>query len=163
MKRLFLIRHAKSSWNHPGLSDADRPLNERGESDLPAAARRLAERNFHPAQMVTSPAVRARTTAAGLLQGCGLPASLLEEEPDLYLADIDTWLALIHRWPDDHEEISACGHNPGITYLVESLSGQSIGNLPTCGIAEIVFDLGSWKEISPGQGRLTWLDFPKMH
>ncbi len=163
MKRLYLIRHAKSSWDHPGMSDFDRPLNQRGEGDLPAAAERLRERHFQPGHLVTSTAVRARSTATGLIRDCGLPLSLIREEQDLYLADIDTWLRIIRQGPDAHGEIAGCGHNPGITTLVEILSDESIGNLPTCGIACIEFDLTSWKDVAPGQGRLAWLDFPKNH
>jgi phosphohistidine phosphatase len=163
MKRLYLIRHAKSSWDHPDLNDFDRPLNKRGMNDLPAAAERLKKRGFRPGKLFTSPALRARSTAEGLIEGCGLPRELLQERKELYLAGMEAWLDLIHSCPDADEEMAVCGHNPGITTFVEWLSDEAIGNLPTCGIACIQFNLPAWKDIGPASGDLIWFDFPKKH
>lgn len=163
MKSLFLIRHAKSSWSNPAQDDFERPLNERGLGDLEPASARLTARGFQPDRVFTSPALRARSTAVGLMQGCKIPGHRLEEVPRLYLAGLTDWLSFLQRVENAFSQVAAVGHNPGITALVEKLTGQSIGNLPTCGIALIEFKIPHWKDLGNSPGKLAWLDYPKLH
>jgi len=163
MKSVFLIRHAKSSWSNPAQDDFERPLNERGLGDLELASARLTAHGFNPDRVFTSPAVRARSTAIGLMQGCDIPRDRLEEAPRLYLAGLTDWLTTLQNVENDFSMVAAVGHNPGITSLVEMLTGQSIGNLPTCGIALIEFDIPHWKDLGASPGNLAWLDYPKLH
>ncbi|MEO0454545.1 MAG: histidine phosphatase family protein [Verrucomicrobiota bacterium] len=161
MKQILFIRHAKSDWSVSGQEDFDRSLNERGCSDMPGVIQRVTERAIQLDQISSSPAVRARTTATILAEGLSLP------EPDLidslYLAAQSDWLQVIHALPSSMNSVGLCGHNPGITEVVESFSSQRIGNLPTAGLALIQFDETSWSTIDWGSGKLAWLDYPKLH
>lgn len=161
MKTLFLTRHAKSSWKHPGLSDHDRPLNRRGEADAPRMAAFLAANYPTPTLLVSSTAVRALTTAEMLAQGFGYPATEVRRLPQLYLADVPTLLTVARELPDETDVALLVAHNPGMTDCLNALAGAGIDNLPTCGVARIAFDAAHWAELQPAQGRLLSLDVPK--
>lgn len=163
MKRLYLIRHAKSSWAEPGLDDFDRPLNRRGQADAPFMGQRLARYGVHPDRIVASPAKRARKTARIIAEAVGVNEKLIDLDAALYMAEIPVLLQAIARVPDSHEELAVVGHNYGITDLAEWLTGRSIGNIPTCGVVAIEFDCPSWSDLKEGSGRLLFFDYPKKH
>ena len=94
MKTLHLLRHAKSAWDDPGLSDRERPLNKRGERDAPIMAQRVNEAGIRPSQIISSPAVRAWTTAKIFAKELGYPAEFLQREDGLYLASLDNLLGM---------------------------------------------------------------------
>ena len=161
MKTLILARHAKSSWNHPELSDHDRPLNKRGRQDAPRMGVHLAAHYPAPQRIVSSSAARARTTAEVLAQAFGRPRQDIQVLPTLYLADVATLLAVARDLPDALHTVMLVGHNPGMTDCLNRLAAAGIDNLPTCGVARIGFDLDHWADLQPAQGRLLSLDVPK--
>lgn len=161
MKRLVLIRHAKSSWKHPELVDFDRPLNKRGRQDAPMMGTRLLRRALHPDGIVSSPALRARQTAEAIAGQLDLPAQQLEFRPEIYQAEPDDLLALIRGFDQDWQMVFLIGHNPGLTELGHLLVDRQIENLPTCALLVIDFDLDHWNEVGPRGGRLWLYDFPK--
>lgn len=161
MKRLTLLRHAKSSWGQPDLGDHDRPLNQRGRHDAPLMGRRLAAHGVRPSLIVTSPAKRARQTVKLLAREIGYPIEFLQTEKSLYLAEPATILEVIEGQEDTFGDIVVCAHNPGMTDLANQLSGQSIDNLPTCGIVILEADTDSWNEISDSPHRFIAFDYPK--
>ena len=161
MKRLTLLRHAKSSWQQPGLADRERPLNQRGKRDAPLMGRRLSACGVRPSLIITSPAVRARQTVKLLAREIGYPIEFLQTEPSLYLADPETIIEIISYQDDTFGDIVACGHNPGMTELASKLSGQYIDNLPTCGFVTIEADAGEWKELPGCPKKLVAFEFPK--
>lgn len=161
MKRLTLLRHAKSSWSQSGLSDHDRPLNHRGQHDAPVMGRRLITHGVRPSLILTSSAKRARETAKLVAREIGYPIEFLQTEKSLYLADPETILEVIEQQDDTFSDIVICIHNPGITDLANRLSSQSIDNVPTCGMIVIEVDTDSWSEISSSRRKFINFDYPK--
>lgn len=160
-KTLFLVRHAKSSRDDPRLTDRDRPLNTRGVRDAPEMARRLAQRAEQPEVIVTSPALRASATARFIAQGLAVDGARLVVMELLYDADADALLQVIRALDDRFSRVMLVGHNPGMTDAVNLLTGASIDNVPTCGVATVRFAARSWVEIHDGAGELVDFDFPK--
>lgn len=163
MKRLYLIRHAKSSWAEPGLPDFDRPLNGRGKADAPFMGKRLADHGVNPDLILSSPAKRARKTARSIAETVGFPKNLIRFDETIYGADVPDLLAAIARVPDEHEVLFFVGHNYGITDLAQWLTGRNTGVIPTCGVVGIEFDRLTWQGLQEGSGRLLFFDFPKKH
>ena len=161
MKRLTLLRHAKSSWGQPGLADHDRPLNQRGQHDAPLMARRLVTHDVRPSLIVTSSAKRARQTAKLLAREIGYPIEFMHTEKSLYLADPTTILEVIETQEDAFTDIIICCHNPGITDLANQLSGLAIDNVPTCGMVIITTDTDHWSEIASSARSFIGFDYPK--
>lgn len=161
MKRLFIVRHAKSSWDYPELDDYDRPLNKRGKKNAPEMGQRLAHRQIMPEGMITSPAKRAADTAKLIAKEISFSSKNIQEEPLFYLASIKNMIAVLQSVPNDIETLMVFGHNPGLTDLANFLSGADIYNIPTCGIAEIEFKISSWNEIEKESGNLNSIDYPK--
>jgi phosphohistidine phosphatase len=159
--KLWLIRHAKSSWGQPGLSDFERPLNNRGKRDGPRMAAWLSEQS-HPAQWIwTSTAARAMATTAFVRRGFELDDTAVAPLDDLYHAAPEALLAAIHQTPTDIDSVALVAHNPGLTYLVNLLgTTPATDNLPTFGIAR--FDCPSdWQTLAPGTATLELLVGPK--
>lgn len=161
MKRLVLVRHAKSSWKDPAATDFERPLNNRGKRDAPAMAERLAGRGLRPDLIVTSPAKRARKTAVIMARALGYPKSEIRRDRELYLAELETLVAVVSELEEEFSEVMLVGHNPGFTELTDYFTRGSIGNLPTSGMAGIEFSTERWREVRRGSGKLRFLDFPK--
>lgn len=164
MRRLLLVRHAKSSWKFPHLSDFERPLNGRGNRDAPHMGKRLAARGLEPDLVLSSPAARALATAKIIAGALGYPEKKIVEIGDLYGAGIRTFLDALaagEKRRGKSETVMLVSHNPGVTDLVNYLTGASIGNVPTCGVAVIGFDAERWKGIGRGAGRLVDFDYPK--
>ena len=161
MKTLVIVRHAKSSWDNPGLSDHERPLNNRGLRDAPTMGARLAELGPPVDKVISSSAVRALTTAELVTQEMGLPWDEIQIEDALYHATEEEMLEIIQEQDDYIDGVMIFGHNPGMTYLVNDLSDLDLGNLPTCGVAILQFDIESWTEIGDVQAVSEQWDFPK--
>ncbi|MFO1417794.1 MAG: histidine phosphatase family protein [Methylotetracoccus sp.] len=163
MKQLFVIRHAKSSWSDPSLSDRDRPLNKRGKHDAPLMGRVLRERGAGPDLMVASPARRARKTALLIAEEIGYPREAISIDERIYEAGTTGIMELIEALPESAERVYLIGHNPVLTDLVNELTGDVVGHLPTCAIAAIEFAGEAWSETMRGAGRLMFFDYPKRH
>jgi phosphohistidine phosphatase len=164
MKHLFLVRHAKSSWDDPALADFDRPLNTRGERAAPIMGKRLRERGIHPDWMISSPAVRALSTCRLLAEKLGFAETKIKTDRTLYHASEDQLLHVVKNIPDlpDTEEVAFLfGHNPGLTEFANRLLGEQIENIPTCGVVEAQLKIARWQDAYWGCGRLVDFDFPK--
>src|SRR5437763_8483276 len=149
-KRLFLLRHAKSSWDDPGLTDQDRPLAARGRKAAGLVRDHVREEGIRPALVLCSTAVRARET----LEGVGLSDEVAFER-ELYGASADELLARLRRVPDDVESVMLIGHNPGMHDLAVLLggSGEVERKFPTGALATFELD-GVWRSLAPGAARL---------
>ncbi|GHA08125.1 phosphohistidine phosphatase [Arenicella chitinivorans] len=159
MKTLQLIRHAKSSWDNPNLSDHDRPLNARGERDTNRMAEFFTSLSDRPDAIYTSTATRAISLAAALSDASGLR---LMPEPSLYTFDSAALLGVLQCLPDATQCIAVVGHNPAITELVNRLANESLTNVPTSGIVQLACDLESWAELCTGCAELVQFTAPKM-
>lgn len=161
MKTLYLVRHAKSSWDYPELDDIDRPLSKRGKKNAPEMGKRLAARNILPQILVTSPAKRAKSTARRIADEIGFPHEAIASEDRLYLASVDDIIEIIRQSDNTAGSLMLFGHNPGFTDTANRLCGSDIYNIPTCGIAAISFNIDDWQAVEPGGGQLLFFDFPK--
>lgn len=162
MKRLILLRHAKSSWADPSLDDFDRPLGNRGERDAPLMGLRLKARRERPSLILASPAKRAKRTAELLAQALDYPREFLQLEQTLYLADARDVLALAKAQPQQFSSLLLVGHNPGLTELVNQLvPALRLDNLPTAGLVAIDFPVERWADVEPTTGTLAYYDYPK--
>ena len=146
MKTLVLVRHAKSSWDHPGVSDHDRPLNGRGQRDAPEMGRRLAEQGFAPDRILSSTALRARTTAQLIAEALGLDAADIILDERLYAASADEVLRVIGELDSEVGTAMVVGHNPETASLAHRFSSD-IHEMPTCAVAEFTFDVDAWYEL----------------
>lgn len=161
MKRLALMRHAKSSWKDVELADYERPLNTRGLRDAPRMGERLHDAGWRADLIMTSPARRAAVTARTIAECIGYPLIDIAEEPALYLAEPATILDIARGIDDGHTTAMLFGHNPGMTQLANSLGDLRIDNMPTTAVAVFEFAVDRWREIDYGDGRLLLFDYPK--
>jgi phosphohistidine phosphatase len=160
-KTLLLIRHAKSDWADLMLSDFKRPLNPRGESNAPEMAKRLVKRELFPQQFVSSPALRAITTAKLFAGELNIKPAEIIQVPEIYDALTNTLLEIVNNLNENSDFTALFGHNPGITGLVNYLCNQDVFHMPTCGMVLIKFPFDKWQMISQGTGELVFFDFPK--
>jgi len=146
MKRLLILRHAKSSWKHRDREDHDRPLNERGRRDAPRMGAWVAERGFTPDRILSSSARRARKTAVEVARASGSEGRVVVSNA-LYLAGPDAIIEALRPTPDDCETVLVVGHNPGVEELVRLLTGQPV-TMPTAAVAHIRLDIAHWRELA---------------
>src|SRR5689334_22060285 len=161
MKMLYVIRHAKSSWDSPLSNDFDRPLNERGERDAPRMGKRLKEKRLVADLFLSSPAKRALTTAEKIADILNYSKEKIKTDRDLYHAEDEEILEIVNRVSDKHDLILIFGHNPGLTDFANRLTDTIIDNIPTCGIVACNLNIDSWKQLDWGKGKVEFLDYPK--
>jgi len=159
-KTLYIVRHAKSSWDFPHLDDHDRPLNKRGKKAAPLMGRRLKQKKVQPDRVVSSTAKRARNTCRLIVRELGFTESSVILEDDLYDFGMAGPLSVIQRQPTCNS-LMIFGHNPAFTSLANFLAGLGIDNVPTAGVVAIQFDIDSWSEVDGGSGTLLFFDYPK--
>lgn len=161
MKTIYLIRHAKSSWNFPDLRDIERPLNNRGRRDAPFMAALLSAKGVRPDKIISSPAVRAMTTALYFAKEFNVEKNLMKMEADIYEAYPSTIMRLIQELDEEWSTVFLFGHNPTFTDVINWFSTRPIVNLPTCGIGKINANVDKWEDFSPDTGKLERTFFPK--
>jgi phosphohistidine phosphatase len=163
-KQLYIFRHAKSSWDSGASDDFSRPLNKRGEKDVPRMGKWMRREGLVPEHVISSPAMRARQTAVDLCQAMGSDTNAIHFEQNLYLADVDTLVEVIATAPEEANSIMLVGHNPGLEELVEYLVPETVelfhGKLlPTATLC--IIELNSWQTVSRGCGQLLKIMRPK--
>jgi len=164
MKTLILIRHAKSDWAAPAMADYDRGLNSRGSSDAAMMGERLQQRLSTNKQQIevflSSSAQRAAQTTRLLSTPLHLASDTIDWRRELYLASPHTMLEIIRTTPSDVNSLALLAHNPGITELAEKLTGEFLGNVPTCGVITIAIPIDDWCDTG-NWADLIDFDFPK--
>jgi phosphohistidine phosphatase len=155
MKKLLLLRHAKSSWADASLPDFERPLNERGRHAAPLVGKFMREQKLRPDLIISSPAERARQTIALVLEAAGIQTDIRYDER-IYEASVTSLVEIISQIEDDKTEAMLVGHNPGFENLLERLTGES-ERMPTAALARIIINAESWNEAGEQGGRLEWL------
>ena len=163
MKTLTLVRHAKSSWKDTTLADHDRPLNKRGERDAPFMAGRIDAAGIRPSLIVSSPAVRAWTTAKTIARHLKYPLEFLQREKDLYLASLEDLLDVVAAQDNAFNSLMVVGHNPGLTDFANFLSPGLTDNLPTAGVVAVKIDRDDWNLHERPTTELVTYDYPKKH
>ena len=164
MKVLTLIRHAKSSRDHPGLSDQVRPLNPRGLRDAPAMGRHLdAVFRFAPDVIVSSPAARAITTARLITEAIGYHEWQITRDERIYEAPIRSLLEVLQDQNDDHRHVCLVGHNPGMEQFTNWLCGDRVvTDVVTCAVIMLELDITSWQKADAGKARLREYLYPAL-
>ncbi len=160
---LTLVRHAKSSWGNENLNDFDRPLNDRGLRVAPEMGRRLADKKYSVEAIISSPAIRAITTARIIAEEIGFDVDQIAHNAYIYEAGLDVLVNLVNQINDQFNQVMLVGHNPGFTVLSNYLSNAKIDNMPTCSIAQIQFNKSSWGTISAHSGELIDFNYPKKY
>jgi phosphohistidine phosphatase len=163
MKTLYIIRHAKSSWEDPYQADFDRPLNKRGKRDAPRMGKRLKEKKILPDAMISSPAERALSTCKFIAEVIGFKQEHIRTDRKLYHANEDQVLSVIHKLNDKHHAVMIFGHNPGLTDFINRLAREpvAIDNIPTCGVVAFKLPVSSWKEVEWEKSEVEFFDYPK--
>ena len=160
MKRLYLVRHAKSDWRAPSASDHDRPLAKRGTRAAKLMGRFLTAAGQEPDAVVTSSAMRARSTVE-LMAAAGDWSCPVRVTRALYLSHPDSVLKEVQAESDEHEDLLIAGHEPTWSDLVELLTGGRL-KMVTAAVARIDFDVERWADVETGHGVLVWLVPPKL-
>jgi len=158
-KKLYIIRHAKSSWNDMSLSDFDRPLNKRGKANAPLMGTRLKNKGVIPDIIISSPARRAMATAKIIAKKVKYTNEIILNK-DIYELDSDRLHKILTKLDDENTIAFLFGHNPDLNMLAEYYVDFD-DNIVTCGVVEIEFDCKRWKDISPKNGKLISFDYPK--
>jgi phosphohistidine phosphatase len=159
MKRLYVLRHAKSSWDDASLADYDRPLNDRGLETAPFMGRLMRERGYLPDAVLSSPASRARTTAKLASEAAGGRSPILFDER-IYEASPQTLVKVLSTVDDNASSAMVVGHNPGMEGLVRFLTGETAA-MPTAGLAVMDLDIENWNKIDQLSGKLVEVLRPK--
>jgi phosphohistidine phosphatase len=160
MKTLFLVRHAKSSRDGPSLPDRDRPLDDRGMQDAPKMGKRLAKRDVKPDLLLSSPALRALTTAHLIAEEVGYKRKDIVVDDRLYASSADDLLAVIRALDKKLNRVMLFGHNPEFSDLAHRLSNEIIG-MPTSAVVEFNFDTKAWSEVGEVKPAKVVFDYPK--
>jgi len=144
-KTLLILRHAKSSWEFADLSDHDRPLSSRGKRDAPRIGRKLLKEGLIPQLIISSPAVRAYSTAEKVAKASGYDGEI-SVESSLYGSGYKEYLNVLQVQNDQYDLIMLVGHNPHAEQLLEILTGKMI-TMPTCTVAYVRLPIRRWKEV----------------
>ena len=159
MKKLLIVRHSKSSWSDPYLSDFDRPLNKRGNRDRELMAEFLSKRINNIDKLISSSSKRTRETSEFFKKKINIKVENYTEK--LYHASYDDILDLLYQVKDDVRSLMLIGHNPGLTQLVNFFTNINLYNLPTTGIVVINFIIDKWKNIRDSKGNIELIKIPK--
>ncbi|MEO7307973.1 MAG: histidine phosphatase family protein [Ferruginibacter sp.] len=161
MKKIFIIRHAKSDQGFFG-NDFERPLNERGRSDAPVMAKRLLDKKIKIEGLVSSPAVRAKQTAELFAETLNMAVVDIFFISALYHAPSEEFYEVIASLPDALNSVAIFSHNPGITYFVNSLNTNTrVDNMPTCAVFAVEADIVQWVEFMKAKKDILFFDYPK--
>ncbi len=161
MKTLYLVRHAKSSWDSPNLTDFERPLNDRGRKAAPLMAKYIFDKGILPQRFVSSEAVRAISTARLFADKMQYAQKDIDQDSRIYNSTSPELLKVIQSLDDNYNSIALFGHDTSITVTTEELSNQRFLHFPTCGVAGIQLNVNSWADVKEGCGQLLFFYFPK--
>jgi phosphohistidine phosphatase len=161
MRTLYLVRHAKSSWENPGIRDFDRPLNLRGLNDAPRMAQMLVKMGIKPDYLMSSPAKRAISTAIFFSEAFEIDPNTITRDPTLYEALPQDIHRVISRLPETAKTVFIFGHNPTFTDIANHFTEDFIDNLPTCGVVKITSSAASWDTFYEGNSKVIACYFPK--
>jgi phosphohistidine phosphatase len=169
MKTILLLRHAKSDWGNPGLSDFDRPLAKRGLKDAPRMGEVLALFDCVPDEILSSPALRAKQTIEMVAEACGYKKSI-QWADSFYGGTSEDLLVALQRLPNSVERVMLVGHNPTMEETAATLLSAPLDewrdewsiSIPTAGLVCLDADITDWADLAPGDAILRWLLIPKL-
>ena len=162
MKRLLILRHAKSNWKDPDLPDHDRPLNKRGRHDAPLMGKLLKDEDLKPDLIVSSSATRAKKTAELVAKQCKYKGEIVINQ-SLYGAEPKDYLKILERLSVTYKTVLMVGHSPAIEEIIEMITSSSDVIMPTCALALIRLPIENWADINKQKikGKLATIWKPK--
>ncbi len=162
MKRLVLIRHAKTEMLHYGITDFERQLETRGINDARHIALHLKGKGFCPQLMISSNASRALQTTQIMAEEVDYTISQIREEAFIYHGyTTGDFLDFLGKMDNKHSEIWVVGHNPDIAMLASKLTSNHLDHFPTSAAAVISFDVNHWNDVAALNGKMDYFVFPK--
>ncbi len=162
MKLLYIIRHAKSSWDYPELSDHERPLIEKGRKRTRKVIEYLKKQAARPDFIISSSALRARETADLIAEGLGIDKDLVKTDPTLYHTDANEIFIQFADLSDKFHEVMIVGHNPAFTNFANLFLVPPIDWLPTSAVVCLEFETDKWEEIENAEFKVKFVIFPKL-
>lgn len=162
MKKLYLVRHAKSSWEFPELSDIDRPLIEKGIKRTKRIAKYFNENNVRADLIISSPAVRAMETAKFIANALNYPENNIQVERAIYFGESDSFFDVLYALPEHKNEVMIFGHNPVITQFANYFLSKKLDYLPTSGVVCINFKTEDWISVPKCEWEVEFVIYPKM-
>jgi phosphohistidine phosphatase len=160
MKKIILMRHAKSSWANFGQNDHERPLNARGKNDAPRMAQQIVEKGHVPELLLVSDSMRTRETRE--LIAPYFQNAQTQFIRKLYLASATEIVEELKSINNLVDTVLVLAHNPGITDAFYELAGTIIDNVPTSGAGLISFDVDDFQQIEKRKGHLEYFIYPKL-
>ena len=160
MKRLYLVRHAKSSKDIPRIKDKERPLSKRGKKEVAYMGKRMKKCGIVAQALYSSPAKRALDTAKAIAKKIGFPRKKIKVVNSIYYSNIPKLLKVIRGIDDEAASALIFGHNPEFINLVNYFTPRCINEFPTCGIFGIDFNINSWRRAARKKGKITFSDSP---
>lgn len=165
MKTLLLIRHAKADWPEgkapAHATDRDRPLTTRGEADAVQMAHRIQQLKAVPELLISSPVLRAATTARIMAREWQYPEEAIQWQPRLYQADLTDFIETITNLPDTYKSIALFSHNPGITLFANALTTYNLQHIPTCGVVAFHVQTTDWARFWQAEKKLWFFEYPE--
>lgn len=162
MKTLYIVRHAKSSWDFPDLKDAERPLIEKGINKTKKMLLELIEKNVVVDVIVSSHAKRAHETAKLIAKGINYPVEKIEISQHIYQVNRDDIFNILFSQNDSIDSLMIVGHNPTLTQFANLFLEEKIELLPTSGIVSISFETDKWIEVIKAKHKTNFIIFPKL-
>jgi phosphohistidine phosphatase len=163
MKKLVLIRHAKSSWENEAQADFERPLNKRGKNDAPFMGEIIKNTIGTPQLIISSPAKRALSTAKKMAKKLNYQKDDIKTDLKIYHAEDTELIRIIKKISEKYDFVAIVGHNPAITEVANILGDSQIINVPTSGAVYIEFELDSWENIKIKSGHMVAFEYPKKY
>ena len=161
-KTVYIVRHAKSSWDNFALSDHDRPLLPVGIKKTKRISKYLKSKKVLPDLFISSSAVRAFETARLIAKGIGYETDAIDNRKELYHAGIDEIYDELFSIDNSVNSVMIFGHNPTFTFFVNNFVSPEIDNLPTSGVVGVEFKANSWESIANAKFKVNFVVFPRM-
>ncbi len=162
MKTLYLLRHAKSSWQNPDLNDFDRPLLEKGLKRSKLVIDYLLDHNVKVDLIFSSPAARALATAEIFARALNYPVEEIRKEKKIYFGDADSFYEQFFDVPKHVHAMMIVGHNPTLTTFANQFLDNKIDYLPTSGIVSISFTTDQWEKAGIARRQTNFVVYPRM-
>jgi phosphohistidine phosphatase len=163
-RRLYLIRHAKSSHKDGNLEDIDRPLNDRGEKDAILIGKELSKKGVNCDKVLVSSSTRTRLTAKYLLKEIGFEENKIEYDRNIYRTSTENMISIINNVDPQDKDVAIIGHNPTTYQVANHFQKDTLfKDIPTCAVIAIEFEADSWEEIKAKKGKLLFFDYPKKY
>ncbi len=163
MKTLYIVRHAKSSWANANQTDFERPLNDRGNKDAPNMAAHLIQKNIKLEHVISSPAVRAKSTCIAFAAAYNINEGNIEYKTELYHAPTNVFYEVLSNINNNIEQVAIFAHNPGITDFVNSLhTGCEVDDMPTTAIFAVSIQIENWRDFKTAKKEYLFFTYPKL-